>query len=129
MARAIGFRVVRYKLLAFTIGAVFAGLGGAIFASRQNSIFPNDFTLIVSINVLCLVIIGGMGSVRGVIVGSVALIALPEVLRELSEFRLVTFGALLVFMMIVRPQGLLPASRSLVSGPASVDIAVPPAEA
>ncbi len=129
VARAIGIRVVRYKLLAFTIGAVFAGLGGAIFASRQNSIFPNDFTLIVSINVLCLVIIGGMGSVRGVIVGSVALIALPEVLRELSEFRLVTFGALLVFMMIVRPQGLLPASRSLVSGPASLDIAAPPAEA
>ncbi|MDP6348286.1 MAG: hypothetical protein QGG58_00650 [Chloroflexota bacterium] len=129
VARAIGIRVVRYKLLAFTIGAVFAGLGGAIFASRQNSIFPNDFTLIVSINVLCLVIIGGMGSVRGVVVGSVALIALPEILRELAEFRLVTFGALLVFMMIVRPQGLLPAGRSLVSGPASLDIAAPPAEA
>jgi len=70
-----------------------------------------------------------MGSVRGVVVGSVALIALPEILRELAEFRLVTFGALLVFMMIVRPQGLLPAGRSLVSGPASLDIAAPPAEA
>ncbi len=128
VARAIGIRVVRYKLLAFTIGAVFAGLGGAIFASRQSSIFPNDFTLIISINVLCLVIIGGMGSVRGVIVGSVALIALPEVLRELSEFRLVTFGALLVFMMIVRPGGLMPASRSLVSRPRSLDIAVPAPE-
>lgn len=129
VARAIGIRVVRYKLLAFTIGAVFAGLGGAIFASRQSSIFPNDFTLIVSINVLCLVIIGGMGSVRGVIVGSVALIALPEVLRELADFRLVTFGALLVFMMIVRPQGLLPAGRSMVGGPSKLDIAVPAGEA
>ena len=69
VARSLGIRAVRYKLLAFAVGALFAGIGGAIFAARQSAIFPGDFTLLVSINVLCLVIIGGMGSVPGVIIG------------------------------------------------------------
>ncbi len=108
VARSLGIGAVRYKLLAFAVGALFAGIGGAIFAARQSAIFPGDFTLLVSINVLCLVIIGGMGSVPGVIIGSVILVGVPEVLRETSEFRLVTFGALLVVAMILRPQGMLP---------------------
>ncbi len=108
VARALGIKAVRYKLLAFAIGAIFAGIGGAIFASRQSAIFPADFTLLVSINVLCLVIIGGMGSVPGVIVGSVVLVGLPEVLREVSEFRLAAFGLLLILAMILRPRGLIP---------------------
>jgi branched-chain amino acid transport system permease protein len=114
VARAMGINTTRYKLLAFATGAAFAGLGGAIFASRQTAIFPMDFTLFVSVNVLCVVILGGRGSIPGVIVGSLVLMGLPELLRELQEYRLLAYGALLVVMMIVRPEGLWPAaSRKL----------------
>jgi len=111
VARAMGINTTRYKLLAFASGAAFAGLGGAIFASRQTAIFPLDFTLFVSINVLCIIILGGIGSVPGVIVGSLFLMGLPELLREVQEYRLLAYGALLVVMMIVRPEGLWPAAR------------------
>jgi len=111
VARAMGIDTVKYKLLAFAIGASFAGIGGALFSSRQAAIFPADFTLMVSINVLCLIIIGGMGSIPGVIAGSVALIGLPELLREFSDYRLLIFGALLVIMMVFRPEGLIPSVR------------------
>jgi branched-chain amino acid transport system permease protein len=107
----MGINTTRYKLLAFATGAAFAGLGGAIFASRQTAIFPLDFTLFVSINVLCVIILGGMGSIPGVIVGSLFLIGLPELLRGVQEYRLLAYGALLVGMMIVRPEGLWPAAR------------------
>ncbi|HID64992.1 MAG TPA: ATP-binding cassette domain-containing protein [Anaerolineae bacterium] len=110
-ARAMGINTTRYKLLAFATGAAFAGLGGAIFASRQTAIFPLDFTLFVSINVLCIIILGGMGSIPGVIVGSLFLMGLPELLRGVQEYRLLAYGALLVIMMIVRPEGLWPAAR------------------
>jgi branched-chain amino acid transport system permease protein len=110
-ARAMGINTTRYKLLAFATGAAFAGLGGAIFASRQTAIFPLDFTLFVSINVLCVIILGGMGSIPGVIVGSLFLIGLPELLRGVQEYRLLAYGALLVVMMIIRPEGLWPAGR------------------
>jgi len=111
VARAMGIDTVKYKLMAFAIGASFAGIGGSFFASRQAAIFPADFTLMVSINVLCLIIIGGMGSIPGVIAGSVALIGLPELLREFSDYRLLIFGALLVIMMVFRPEGLIPSVR------------------
>jgi branched-chain amino acid transport system permease protein len=111
VARAMGVNTTRYKLLAFATGAAFAGLGGAIFASRQTAIFPLDFTLFVSINVLCIIIIGGKGSIPGVILGSAVLMGLPELLREVQEYRLLAYGALLVVMMIVRPEGLWPAAR------------------
>jgi branched-chain amino acid transport system permease protein len=111
VAEAMGIHTLKYKLLAFAIGAAFAGLGGAIFASRNRFTGPEDFTLMVSINVLCLVIIGGMGSIPGVIVGALVLKGLPEVLRELDDYRMLVFGALLIFMMIVRPEGLWPSKR------------------
>lgn len=111
VAQAMGIDTVRAKLWAFAIGAAFAGLGGAIFAARQRSIFPADFTLLVSINVLCLIIIGGMGSIPGVIAGSLVLIGLPEVLRQFQDFRLMFFGALLVIMMVVKPEGFIPSRR------------------
>jgi len=110
-AAVMGINVLKYKLLAFTIGASFAGIGGAIFASRQGSIFPENFSLMVSINVLCLIIIGGMGSIPGVILGAVVLIGLPEVLREVQHYRMLAFGALLVAMMVFRPTGFLPSAR------------------
>jgi len=108
---AMGIDTTRIKLLAFGAGAFFAGLGGAIFASRQQHIFPDDFTLLVSINALALIIIGGLGSIPGVIIGSIVLIGLPEVLRPIADFRLLAYSALLVIMMLVRPAGLIPAAR------------------
>ncbi len=108
VARAMGIDVVRIKLLAYATGASFAGLGGAIFGSWLQGIFPNSFTLLVSINVVSMIIIGGMGSIPGVILGAFVLIGLPEVLRELQDYRLLAFGVLLVVTMLSKPQGLLP---------------------
>ncbi len=111
VAAAMGVYTLKYKLMAFAIGAAFAGLGGGIYASRNQFVGPEDFTLMVSINVLCLVIIGGMGSIPGVIVGALVLKGLPEILRELDDYRMLVFGALLIIMMIVRPEGLWPSKR------------------
>ncbi len=108
VAEAMGIHLVGTKLLAFGISSAFAGLGGAVFGASYQSIFPNSFTLMVSINVLSLIIIGGMGSIPGVILGSFILIGLPELMRELQDYRLLAFGALLVAVMVLRPQGLLP---------------------
>ncbi len=110
-AQMIGVNTTRYKLLAFAVGAFIGGLGGAIFAAWQGSIFPDNFNLFVSINVLCLIIIGGLGSIPGVVVGSFALIALPDILRRFSDYRLLLFGLLLIVMMIARPEGFIPSRR------------------
>jgi branched-chain amino acid transport system permease protein len=111
VAQAMGINLVAAKLMAFSIGAALAGIGGAIFASRQGAIFPADFTLFISINVLCLIIIGGIGSIPGTIVGALFLVGLPEVLRELDEYRILAYGLGLIVMMIVKPEGLLPSAR------------------
>ncbi len=111
VAQAMGINTLFYKLMAFATGAAFAGLGGALFAARNQYTGPDDHTLMVSVNVLCLLIVGGMGSIPGVIVGAFVLKGLPEVLRQLDLYRLLVFGALLVIMMIVRPEGLWPAPR------------------
>jgi branched-chain amino acid transport system permease protein len=108
VAQAMGINLVLTKLMAFATGAAFSGLAGAIFASKLTSFQPGSFTLLVSINILSLIIIGGMGSIPGVVVGALALVGLPELLREFAEFRLLVFGAALVMMMLVRPEGLLP---------------------
>jgi branched-chain amino acid transport system permease protein len=111
VAEAMGINLIRTKLTAFAIGAAFAGLSGAIFASKLASIYPHSFHLLISINVLCLIIVGGMGNIPGVIVGSLALVGLPELLREFAEYRLLMYGAALVAMMLIRPEGLLPEAR------------------
>lgn len=111
VAQAMGINTWRMKLLAFGIGAAFAGLGGALFASRNQFTGPEDHILMVSINVLALVIVGGMGSIPGVIAGALALKGLPEILRELKNYRVLVFGALLVAMMIWRPEGIFPSTR------------------
>jgi branched-chain amino acid transport system permease protein len=111
VAEAMGIDLVRTKLLAFATGAAFAGLSGAIFAAKLTSIYPHSFQLMISINVLCLIIVGGMGNIPGVIVGALALIGLPELLREFAEYRLLMYGAALVAMMLLRPEGLLPEAR------------------
>lgn len=111
VAQAIGINTYQAKILAFAMGAAFAGLGGVLFASRNQYTGPEDHTLMVSINVLCLVIVGGMASIPGVIAGAFVLKGLPEVLRQLEDYRILAFGALLVIMMIVRPEGIIPSQR------------------
>ena len=108
VAEAMGINLVKTKLLAFAIGAAFSGLSGAIFSCKLNSIFPHSFNLMISINVLCLIIVGGMGSLPGVVVGALLLVGLPELLREFAEYRMLMYGALLIVMMIARPEGLWP---------------------
>jgi len=111
VAQATGINIQKYRLLALCIGAAFAGLAGGIFAARNLFTGPNDHSLMVSINILSLIIVGGMNSIPGILLGSFALKGLPEILREMENYRLLVFGALLVVMMLVRPEGLWPASR------------------
>ena len=108
VAQAMGINLVATKLLAFATGAAFSALSGAIFASKLGSVYPHSFNVMISINVICLIIVGGMGSIPGVIVGSIALVGLPELLREFAEYRLLVYGAALVVMMLVKPEGLWP---------------------
>lgn len=108
VASAMGINVAKAKLLAFTISAATGGVAGAIFAAKVGTVFPNSFTVIVSINVLSLIIVGGMGSNPGIVVGAIVLIGLPELLREFSDFRWLMYGALLIWMMNNRPDGLWP---------------------
>jgi len=86
-------------------------VGGIIFAAKMGSIFPDDFSVMVSVNVICLIIIGGLGSIPGVILGAIVLIGIPEVLRAVAIYRMLAFGLLLVLMMIFRPMGILPSAR------------------
>jgi len=110
VAEALGINLVSVKLLAYGLGAAFAGVGGALFAVLVGSVFPHSFQLLISIQVLALIIVGGIGSIPGVILGSVVLIGLPELLREFGEFRFLVYGVALVMMMLLRPEGLLPAA-------------------
>jgi branched-chain amino acid transport system permease protein len=108
VAEAMGINLVSTKILAFGIGAAFSGLAGAIFASKLTSIFPHSFSLLISINVLSLIIVGGLGSIPGTIAGAIVLVGLPELLREFAEFRWLMYGLLLIAMMLVRPEGFIP---------------------
>ena len=110
VAQALGINLVKVKLLAYGLGAAFAGLAGSIFAVMLTSVYPSSFQLLVSINVLALIIVGGMGSLPGVMVGATALVGLPELLREFGEFRYLFYGVALIVMMRVRPEGLWPSA-------------------
>jgi branched-chain amino acid transport system permease protein len=111
VAMAMGINHVTTKLLAFATGALFSGLAGTIFAAKLQSVYPHSMNFLVSINVLSLIIIGGMGSIPGVFVGALALIAAPDLLREFAEYRYLVYGAVLVMMMLIRPEGLWPEER------------------
>jgi branched-chain amino acid transport system permease protein len=108
VAEALGINLVQTKLLAYSLGAAFAGLGGAVFAGLVGSIFNTSINLLVSINVAAIIIIGGMGSIPGVALGAIFLIGLPELFREFSEYRFLFYGAALILLMRFRPEGLLP---------------------
>jgi branched-chain amino acid transport system permease protein len=108
VAEALGVNLVQTKLRAYMLGGAFAGLAGAIFAGLVGSIFASSMQLFVSINVVALVVVGGMGSNPGVVVGAIFLIGLPELFREFSEYRFLFYGVALIAMMLYRPAGLLP---------------------
>jgi branched-chain amino acid transport system permease protein len=110
-ADAMGISTTRFKLLAFAIGGAIGSLGGALFAVKIGSLTPASFQVIVSIQVLGLVILGGMGSIPGVLVGALVLVGLPGLLREFEEYRFLAYGAAVVAVMVLRPQGLVPNVR------------------
>jgi len=125
-AAAMGINTRNIKLLAFAMGASFAGLSGGLFAGFQGFVSPESFNLLESIMILCMIVLGGMGNLPGVILGAVLLTVLPEALRYIGELervlfgrvlveptdlRMLIFGLALVAMMILRPEGLLPSKR------------------
>ena len=114
--RSLGLNPMKIKLSAFTLGAMFAGFGGAFFAARQGIVNPESFTFIESALILAIVVLGGMGSQLGVIVAAIILTVLPELAREFSEYRMLIFGLVMILMMVWRPQGLLPMKRHQVEG-------------
>jgi branched-chain amino acid transport system permease protein len=111
VADAMGVNIVTAKLSAFIAGAMLAGFGGALFATKIGSVFPHSFSVIVSITILVVIIVGGMASVPGVVLASFVLVGLPELLREFAEYRFLIYGALLIFMMQRRPEGFIPSRR------------------
>ena len=117
VAEAMGINTVSAKLMAFVVGAVLASFSGAVLAAKVGSVFPTSFMILVSIIILVVVIVGGMGNIAGVMVGSFVLIGVlggpkqPGLLQEFQNFKLLIYGLLLVFMMLKRPEGLVPSAR------------------
>ncbi|MHB8790870.1 MAG: ABC transporter permease subunit [Desulfobulbaceae bacterium] len=105
--QAMGIDKTRTKLTAFALGATWAGMAGVVFAAKTTFINPASFTFLESAIILCIVVLGGMGSIIGVILAALLLILLPEYLRPLADYRMLAFGAVLVAMMIFRPRGLI----------------------
>jgi branched-chain amino acid transport system permease protein len=125
VAEGMGVNLVQTKLLAYMMGGAFAGLAGAISAGLVGSVFPTSIRLDLSINVVAIVVVGGMGSIPGVVLGALVLIGLPELFREFSDYRLLFYGVALMAVMIYRPEGLLPsriARRELHSADELVEI-------
>ncbi|GAB6036736.1 hypothetical protein JCM15519_12950 [Fundidesulfovibrio butyratiphilus] len=110
-AQIMGVNTFALKLLAYAMGAVFGGLAGAFFAAKMRFVSPGSFTFIESAMVLAMVVLGGMGSIPGIVLGALALIALPEVFRQFEVYRMLVFGAAMTVMMLFRPAGLIPAAR------------------
>ncbi|HTG02272.1 MAG TPA: branched-chain amino acid ABC transporter permease [Nitrospirota bacterium] len=106
-AEAMGINTFRLKLSAFVIGSAWAGLTGVFFAAKMAFVSPESFTFLESVLILCMVVLGGMGSIPGIVLGALLLVTLPEVFRDFQDYRMLAFGAALVLMMVFRPQGLL----------------------
>lgn len=110
-AKCFGVKVTRLKIIAFSTGAFFGGIGGAVFAHMIGFVHPDNFVLLTSITILAMVIIGGMGNIFGVALGAVLLTLIPERLREFENLRMLLFGVCLVLVMIYRPEGIFPNVR------------------
>lgn len=111
-AEAMGINTFRLKLLAFVLGSAWAGMTGVFFAAKMAFVSPESFTFFESVMILCMVVLGGMGSIPGIILGALLLITLPELFRDFQDYRMLAFGTALVLMMIFRPQGLLGTVKS-----------------
>jgi branched-chain amino acid transport system permease protein len=111
VADAMGISTTRYKLLAFAMGGAIGSIGGALFAVSLGSLTIASFKILVSITALAIIILGGLGSIPGVIVGALVLIGLPGLLTQFEDYRLLIYGATLIAVMILRPQGLVPNIR------------------
>jgi branched-chain amino acid transport system permease protein len=111
-AEALGVNTTAYKVLAFVIGAFFAGVAGGLFAHFLSYLNPASFTFIRSIEVIAMVVLGGMGSISGSVMAAIILTLLPEVLRPVKDYRMVIYSLMLIVLMITRPQGLM-GSREL----------------
>ncbi len=110
-AELMGVNTFHYKLLAYAMGALFAGMAGTFFCARMLFVSPGSFTFLESAMVLSMVVLGGMASIPGVILGAAALIALPEVFRAFHTYRMMIFGLTMILMMLFRPEGLIPTKR------------------
>lgn len=110
-AGLMGVNTFALKLLAYAMGAVFGGIAGAFFAAKMRFVSPTSFTFIESVMVLAMVVLGGMGSIPGILLGALVLIALPEIFRDFEHYRMLVFGAAMALMMVFRPAGLIPAKR------------------
>jgi branched-chain amino acid transport system permease protein len=108
-AEAMGIHTYKVKLLAYIFGAIWGGFGGILFAAHLTAVSPQSFVFLQSALVLMAVVLGGMGNMRGVVLGALAISLLPELLRDLSAYRYLAFGVLLVVVMVFRPQGFWPA--------------------
>ncbi len=106
-AEAMGIDVARYKVQSFAIGTFLAGVGGGLYAHFISFINPSDFGFLKSVDILSMIVLGGLGSIPGCIIGSALLSAAPEFLRFMATYRMLVYGGLLVFMMIFRPNGLM----------------------
>ena len=108
---AMGVDITRVKLSAFALGSCWAGFAGVIFAAKTTYINPSSFTFMESAMILSMVVLGGMGSIAGVVIAALILILAPEYLRAFSDYRMLLFGAIMVIMMLFRPQGLISGER------------------
>jgi branched-chain amino acid transport system permease protein len=108
-AEAMGIHTYKVKLMAYIFGAIWGGFGGILFAAHLTAVSPQSFVFLQSALVLMAVVLGGMGNMRGVVLGALAISLLPELLRDLSNYRYLAFGILLVVVMVFRPQGFWPA--------------------
>lgn len=106
-AESIGINIARYKVQSFAIGSFMAGTGGCLYAHFLGYINPSDFGFLKSIDMLSMIVLGGLGSIPGAVFGASLLSAAPEFLRFMSQYRMLVYGALLVFLMVFRPNGML----------------------
>lgn len=106
-AESVGINIAKYKIISFTIGAFFAGIGGGLFAHLNTYLNPSSFNFLKSVEYVVMIVLGGMGSLTGTLIAATVLTLLPELLRAASEWRMVIYSLLLIVMMIWRPQGIL----------------------
>jgi branched-chain amino acid transport system permease protein len=111
-AEAMGVNTTHVKLIAFVLGSAWAGLAGVIYASRYRVIAPENFSFVESVIMFCIVVLGGIGSVPGMLLGTAGMVVLPELVREAKNWRDAWLGVAMILMMIVRPEGLWPSRRA-----------------